>query len=134
MIELRMVHRMLRRGALAAPLLVTVLWLVGDRGWAVAGAVGVGLTLLNLWVAGRIIGGIAENAPHLLVAAAMGALIFGMVMLMVAVAVLQRTTAVDLPVAGITLAVSHLVLVAWEAASSLLKIPSDGNKELVHGA
>ncbi len=129
-----MVHRMLRRGALAAPLLVTVLWLVGDRSWAVAGAVGVGLTLLNLWVAGRIIGGIAENAPHLLVAAAMGALIFGMVMLMVTVAVLQRTTAVDLPVAGIALAVSHLVLVAWEAASSLLKIPSDGNKELVHGA
>jgi len=134
LIELRMVHRMLRRGALAAPALVTALWFVGDARWAVSGAAGLGLTLLNLWVAGRIIGGIAENAPHLLVAAAMGALVFGLVTLMVALTLLQRTAAVDLPVAGITLAVSHMVLVAWEAASSLLKIPSDGNKELVHGA
>jgi hypothetical protein len=116
---------MLIRGLLFAPVTIAVLYLVGGPDTALSGAVGYSLTLLNLWVAGRIIGGIAENAPHLLMGAALAALTFSLVTLTVAAILLRRLDVIDFTVTGVTLVVSHLVLVTWEAANSLLKIPSD---------
>src|SRR5688572_407708 len=115
-----MVHRMLKRGALLAPVLIAALWITMDAEAALSGAIGLALTLLNLWVAGRVIGGVAENAPHLLMPAALAAFMFGLIALSVTAVVLKRIEGVDFPVTGITLVVSHLVLVTWEAASSLL--------------
>lgn len=120
-----MVRRMLIRGLLLAPPAIAVLYLSGGTAFAVSGAIGYGLTLVNLWVAGRIIGGIAENAPHMLMGAALAALTFSLVTLTVAAVFLRRLDAVDFTVTGVTLVVSHLVLVTWEAANSLLKIPSE---------
>lgn len=132
-----MVQRMVKRGLLVAPVLAIVLAVVGDLSWAVSGLIGLGFTLANLWLAGRVIGGVAENAPHLLLPAALGAFTAGLLVLTLAAVGLKRVDYIDFPVTGITLVVSHLVLVAWEAAGTLLKLPdrsTSDNKELVHGA
>jgi hypothetical protein len=115
-IELGMVHRMLRRGALAAPLLVAVLALTGGMRTALSGAVGLALALVNLWLAGRIIGGVAENNPSLLMGAAFVALGAGLALLTGLALALQALDLVSFRVAGFTLVGAHIALVLWEAA------------------
>ncbi len=123
MIELRIVHRMLRRGLMLAPLILGGLALLGGGRAALSGAAGLFFSLLNLWVAGRVIGGIAENRPQLLVAAAMTAFTVGLLGLTVAAVLLKRTDAVDFTITGVVLVGVHLFLVTWEAADAFLKMP-----------
>ena len=117
-----MVRRMIRRGLLFAPLVIGALWAVGGPPYAVSAAAGIALTLANLWLAGRIIGGLAENRPDLLVVGAIGALAVGMGLVVVGLLVLRRIEYIDLTVAGIVLIGSHLGVVVWEAAGAFLKI------------
>ncbi len=111
-----MVTRIVKRGALAAPLVIAVLWAVGGPTWALSGAIGLAMTVGNLWLAARIIGGVAEKNPKLLLAAAMIAFTLGLAVLTAIAFALQSLDLVIFEVTGITLIVSHLVLVLWEAA------------------
>jgi len=116
MIELGMVHRMVRSGAVLAPFAIAPLWLWGGLQAATSGAVGLAMALLNLWLAGRIIGGVADTNPGLLMAAAMVAFGLGLALLTGIALVLQRLDLVSFPVTGLTLVGAHLGLVLWEAA------------------
>ncbi|MFN2489189.1 MAG: hypothetical protein ABR529_05545 [Actinomycetota bacterium] len=125
MIELRMVHRMIRMGLFAAPAVVAILWAWGGAEAAVSSAVGLVMALANLWLAGRIIGGVADNNPQLLLAAAMVAFGAGLGLLTGSTLALQALDLVSFPVAGLTLIGTHLVLVTWEAARAYpVKSPS----------
>jgi hypothetical protein len=115
-IELQMVKRMIIKGVVIAPVLVAALWLWNGSEYALSGAVGLAMTLANLWVAGRVIGGVAERNPKLLLAAAMVAFAIGLTGLTLIALALRAADLVYFPVTGITLVVSHLVLVLWEAA------------------
>lgn len=137
MIELAMVHRMIKRGLILAPMIVLAFALASDVSWGVSAAIGIALTLGNLWVAGRIIGGVAENAPQALLPAGMAAFAGGMLVLTGIAIGLKRIEYLEFAVTGITLVVLHVVLVSWEAANTFLKLPpksASDNKELVHGA
>lgn len=134
MIELQMVLRMIRKGFFAAPILAVVLFVAGDLPWAVSGLIGLTLTLANLWFAGRVLGGVAENDPQALTGAAFAVFGVGLIGLTVAAIGLKQIDYIVFPVTGITLVVSHIVLVTWEAAGSMLKLPQQAeSKELVHG-
>ena len=115
MIELGIVGRMIRRGLLAAPAVVAALWLWGGAEAALSGAVGFAVALLNLWLTARVIGGVADTSPQLLLVAALVA--FGLSLGLVAgiAFALRATDAVSFPVAGLTLIAAHLGLVLWEA-------------------
>jgi hypothetical protein len=115
-IELQMVKRMIIKGVAIAPVLVAALWLWNGSEYAVSGAVGLGMTLLNLLLAGKLIGTIAERNPKLLLAAAMLAFTLGLGILSLIAVALKAADVVYFPVTGITLVASHLVLVLWEAA------------------
>jgi hypothetical protein len=115
-IELAMVRRMIRRGLLLAPLVVAALGLYGGAPAATSAAIGMGLAIANLWLAARVIGGVADNNPSLLVLAALFAMVAGLAALTGAAFVLQSMRIVSFPVAGFTLIGTHLVLVLWEAA------------------
>lgn len=129
-----MVLRMLRRGLIASPVVAIALFLAGDLAWAVSGLIGLSLTLANLWFAGRVLGGVAENNPQALMGAAFAVLGLGLIGLTAAAIGLKQIDYIVFPVTGITLVVSHIVLVTWEAAGTLLKLPAQAeNKELVHG-
>ena len=123
MIELAIVQHMIKRGALLAPILIVVLLAVEGLDAAGAGAIGLGLALLLLWISGRIIGGLAENRPDLLIVGAMVAMAVSLAGAGVALVVLERVDFVDFRVAAITLVTSYLVLIIWEAADKFLKLP-----------
>lgn len=111
-----MVRRMAIKGLLVAPAVVAALWIADGAGWALSGAVGLGMTVLNLWLAAKIIGTVAERNPKLLIAAAMVAFATGLALLTLIAVALKATDVVYFPVTGITLVVAHLALVLWEAA------------------
>ena len=116
MIELGMVGRMIRRGLLAAPLVVLGLWLWAGNEAALSGVLGMGVALFNLWLTARVIGGVADTSPQLLLVA--GLVAFGLSLGLVA-AIASAVRAIDVvsfPVAGLTLIATHLGLVLWEAA------------------
>ena len=110
-----MVSRMIRTGALAAPAVLIALWAFGGGRAALSGAVGLCLALLNLWLAARVIGGVADTSPQLLLFAALVAFGLGLGALTAIAFALQAIGAVSFRVAGLTLVGTHLGLVLWEA-------------------
>ena len=118
MIERDMVRRMILRGLVLAPVLVAVLWLWRGPTYGWSGAVGLGLTLANLWLSARIIGGVAETSPQLLMPAALATFALGLLLLTGAALALEAADLVFFPVTGFVLIVSHLGLVLWEAAGA----------------
>ncbi len=116
MIELAMVRRMAKTGTLVAPAVVAVLWLWGGSEAAVSGAIGLTMALGNLWLAGRIIGGVADHDPTLLMAAAMVAFGLGLAVLTGIALALQALDLVSFPITGFCLIGAHLALVLWEGA------------------
>jgi hypothetical protein len=129
MIELAIVRHMIVRGALLAPILVVVLLAVEGPEAALSGAIGLGMTLVLLWLSGRIIGGLAENRPDLLMVGAMVAMVVSLAGAGVALVALERVDFVDFRVAALTLVVSYLVLIIWEAADKFLKLPPQQDNE-----
>lgn len=122
MIELGMVRRMATRGLFVSPLVVLVLALVGASVaddpvlWGISAAAGMGLSVANLYLAGRIIGGIAESNPQLLLVGALSAMFLGLGVLTGVALVLRALDIVYFPVTGLVLLGTHLALVLWEAA------------------
>jgi hypothetical protein len=117
-IERDMVRRMILRGLVLAPVLVAALWLWRGPTYAWSGAVGLALTLGNLWLSARIIGGVAETSPQLLMPAALATFALGLLLLTGAALALQAANLVFFPVTGFVLIASHLGLVLWEAAGA----------------
>ena len=118
MIEMQMVVRMARRAVFILPVLVVALWIAGGPLWALSGAIGVAMTLGNLWASARIIGGVADNNPALLLIAAMVAFTLGLVLLGAIAFGLQALDIAHFPVVGFTLIGTHLVLVIAEAGAA----------------
>jgi hypothetical protein len=110
------------RGVLVAPLVVGGLWVWDGGRYAFSGAVGLALTLLNLWISARIIGTVAERTPKLLLPAGMATFVFGLLLLTGITLILRAVDAVYFPVTGFTLIGTHLGLVLWEAAGAYQKI------------
>ena len=141
MIELQMARRMALRGLACATLLVVFLWAAAAPGAAASGAIGIAMTVANLWLSGRLIGGIAESNPHLLAAAGLGALLATLGAFTALALALRSVDVLSFRVAGLTLVGGHLVLVLWETVRTLAPLeprptnPPDrrDDKELVHG-
>lgn len=113
-----MVKRMMRRALYLAPAIVLALGIAGGWTWALSAAIGIALTIGNLWLAARIIGGVAENNPNLLLVGAMTAFTLGLAILTGIAFALKQIDAVYFPVTGLVLIGSHLVLVLWEGAKA----------------
>lgn len=123
MIEREMVGRMIRRGAYLAPLVIAGAWLFGSWHWGLSAAVGLSMTLFNLWLSARIIGGVAETNPQLLLPAGLAAFGVGLAALTGIALGLQALDLVSFPVTGIVLVSSHLLLVLWEASGAAYAPP-----------
>ena len=131
MIEMQMVLRMARRALFLVPFLVAALWFFGGPLWALSGVIGVAMTVGNLWASARIIGGVADNNPTLLLVAAMVAFTLGLALLGAVAFGLQALEIVDFPVVGFTLIGTHMVLVISEASAAFPIHKSDGSKDVV---
>jgi hypothetical protein len=115
-IELGMVRRMIRSALVLGPVALVGLGVWGGTMAALSGAVGIAMALANLWLAGRIIGGVADNNPGLLLVAGLLAFGLGLALLTGIALALQAAELVSFPVMGFTLIGAHIVLVGREAA------------------
>jgi hypothetical protein len=130
-IELQMVYRMIKRGALVAPIVVLPFFIWGGGEAGLSALIGIIMALLNLLISGRIIGGIAENKPSLLLPAAMVAFMLGLAVLTAIAFGLQTLDFITFKVTGLVLIGSHLGLVLWEAARVYpVKNPTRANDAL----
>lgn len=130
MIELGMVRRMIARGAMLAPVVAAILWLAVDARWAFSAAVGIALALGNLWLAARVIGGVAENNPQLVLAAGVIVFALGLAILTGIAFALKASELVFFPVTGLSLIGAHLVLVLWEASGAYARLDRNGTKTI----
>jgi hypothetical protein len=129
LIELAMVHRMLRRGAVIALPLTIALSLWGGSRYGFSGLVGIAMTLLNLWLSAKLIGGVADNNPRLLFPVGLVTFGAGLAMLTGIALVLRAADLVYFPVTGIVLVATHLLLVLWEAAGAHARVePAPGER------
>jgi len=87
------------------------------------------MTVGNLLFSGRIIGGVAEKTPQMLLPVGLGAFALGLLLLTGIMFALQAIDIVYIPVTGFVLIGSHLLLVLWEAASTYGRIDSTGRNE-----
>lgn len=125
MIELEMVRRMARRGLYLTPAVAFVAFVAGGPEAVAAAGIGIGIALANLWLAGRIIGGLAENRPGLLLVGAFAAFVLAFVLLGAAAFAINRIDGLDVAVTGLVFVGAHLVLTTWEAADRFLRLPPD---------
>ncbi len=132
MIERDMVRRMIVRGLVLAPVLVATLWLWRGPRYGWSAAAGLALTLGNLWLSARIIGGVAERSPQLLMPAALATFALGLMLLTGIAFGLQAADLVFFPVTGFVLIGSHLGLVLWEAAGAYGRIDTAPRRTDVH--
>src|SRR4029077_13039112 len=118
-----------RRAVIAAPFAVAFGALV--QGWA--GAVGVALGLAVV-VFNYLVAGVAQSwaaskdSPGFFGATALVSLIFRFVVVIVALSLLRDRPFIDYATFGITLVVSHVGLLAWEAKSVHLTLAFPGLK------
>lgn len=113
-----MVGRMARRALFLTPVLVAALWIVDGPKWGLSGLAGVAMTLGNLWLSARILGGVAERTPKLILPAGLATFMLGLFLLTMVALGLQALDLVYFPVTGFTLIGCHLLLVLWEAAGA----------------
>lgn len=118
-----MVKRMIRRGLLLAPVVIAALAVAGGLEWGLSAAIGLAFTIGNLWLMGRLLGGMAENRPELLTMAGFAAFILSLALLAVVAVVIKEIESLYFPVTGLVLIGAHLTLVTWEAADAFLKLP-----------
>ena len=126
MIELQMVRRMTLHALMLAPVIIGALWLWNGSRYGLSAAIGIGMTILNLYLSGLIIGRVADNKPHLLMPAALATFMLGLLVLTGVALLLRTTDAVYFPITGFVLIVSHLAVVLWEALGNHNKVQISG--------
>ncbi len=124
MIELQMVKRMAIAALIISPVVIAATWIYGGSRWGVSAAIGIAMTVLNLFLSGRIIGGVAERSPKLLLPVAMATFVLGLMVLTGIALALRASDAVYFPVTGFTLIGTHLLVVLWEASGAYQKVPA----------
>jgi hypothetical protein len=122
LIEAQMVRRMAIRGLLLAPLIVLALGIAGGWLWAASAAIGVAMTVGNLWLSGRLIGSVAESSPHMLLPIGLVTFTVGLLLLTLVSLGLKAAGAIYFPVTGFVLVGTHLLLVLTEAGIAYKKI------------
>ena len=120
-VEFEMMGHMVRRGLWLTPGVALIGAVIGGLEGFLAAIVGLALTIVNLWFGGRVLGGLAENRPDLLLAGVVLVLVIAFAATIGALVALKQVDFIAFPLTAIIFAGSHLILVTWEAADRFLK-------------
>ena len=127
-VEREIARDLARRGILVAPVLILVaLGLRGADG-AVGAALAAAIVVMNLVGAASAQGWAAMRSAATLGAVVLGGYVARLAVVTAAILLLRHATWLDFPSFGLTLAVSHLGLLAWEARSVSLTLAFPGLK------
>jgi hypothetical protein len=120
-VEFEMMENMVRRGLWLTPVVALMAAVIGGLEGFLAAVLGLALTIANLWFGGRVLGGLAENRPDLLLAGVAVVLLIAFAATIGALTALKQVDFIAFPLTAIIFAGSHLILVTWEAADRFLK-------------
>ena len=112
--EAEITRDIVKRGLIAAPVLIGASWLIwGDAG-AWSSAYGLGLVLCNFMIAAGLVATTARISYALMMAATLFGYIMRLRIVALAVMLVRNESWVDLVALGLTLVVTHLGLLFWE--------------------
>lgn len=119
---------LVRRGLMAAPLVVALGWFARGGDGAASAAFALVLVLINFLAASRSLAWAARISPGLYLGVAMGGYFVRLGLITVAVVLVRNMVWVDLPTVGVALAATHLVLLVWELRFVSLTLAAPGLK------
>lgn len=114
-VERQVVLDMVRRALPALPVLVVLAGLVWGVDGAVSAAYAIALVLVNFALSAALLSWSARVALPLMMAAALGGFVVRLGLIVVAVLAVKDQAWVELVPLGLTLVVTHLGLLIWEA-------------------
>jgi hypothetical protein len=120
-VEFELMRHMIRRGLWLTPVVALICAAIGGLEAFLAAVLGLALTIANLWFGGRVLGGLAENRPDLLLPGVIVVLAVAFGATIGALTALKQVDFIAFPMTAIIFAGSHLTLVTWEAAERFLK-------------
>jgi hypothetical protein len=120
-VEFELMGNMVRRGLWLTPFVALISAVTGGLEGFLAAVLGLALAIANLWFGGRVLGGLAENRPDLLLPGAIVVLAVAFGATIGALTALKQVDFIAFPLTAIIFAGSHLILVTWEAADRFLK-------------
>lgn len=114
-VEREVVVDMVRRAAPALPLVVLVAGLARGADGACSAAFAIALVVGNFLAAAALLGWAARISPVVMAATAMGGFVGRLLVITVAFLLVKDQAWVDVPAFGLTLIITHLGLLMWEA-------------------
>ncbi len=112
--EAEITRDIVKRGLIAAPVLIGASWLIWGSAGAWSSAYGLGLVLCNFMIAAGLVATTARISYALMMAATLFGYILRLGIIALAVMLVRNETWVDLMALGLTLTVTHLGLLFWE--------------------
>jgi hypothetical protein len=112
--EAQITRDIVKRGLIAAPVLIVVSWLVWGSAGAWSSGYGLALVLCNFMIAAGLVATTARISYALMMAATLFGYVLRLGLIALAVMLVRNETWVDLMALGLTLIVMHLGLLFWE--------------------
>lgn len=112
--EAQITRDIVKRGLIAAPVLIVVSWLVWGSAGAWSSGYGLALVLCNFMIAAGLVATTARISYALMMAATLFGYVLRLGLIALAVMLVRNETWVDLIALGLTLIVMHLGLLFWE--------------------
>ena len=113
-VELQVSTDMVKRGLIAAPVLIFACFLIWGSDGAWSAAYAIGLVLINFLLSALLIGWAAKISLVVLMAATMFGYLFRLGLIFAAVFVVKDAAWISLPAVGAAIIVTHLGLLVWE--------------------
>ena len=114
-VEREVAFDMIRRALPVLPALVAVAGVIWGLDGAMSAAFAIAIVLVNFLVAASLMAWSARIALALMMVAALGGFVVRLVLITVAVLAVRHQSWVDMVPLGLTLIVTHLGLLIWEA-------------------
>ena len=114
-VERQLVVDIAKRGLVVAPLIVLTAAVARGGAGATSAAFAVAIVLANLALAGAALSWAARTSPNLLMIVSLGGFLVRMGVLVGIIAAVRHQAWVDLPTLAVTLFVTQVGLLMWEA-------------------
>jgi len=119
---------MIKRGLIAAPLLIAICAVIWGVNGALSSAYGIAIVLANFALAALFISSAARISLGLMMGATMFGYLIRLALIFVAVWMVRDASWISLPALGSTIIITHLGLLFWEMKYVALSLAAPGLK------
>jgi hypothetical protein len=117
---------LVKRGLLVSPLVVLIAGLISGFEGAIGAALGIAIVLANFLAAACIVSWAARRSPQAAGVAALSGYVVRLAVIVCALFLLRDVSWLDFATLGITVVVTHIGLLTWEARHVALSLAAPG--------